>query len=185
MTAASRQPPATPLLPEQGSHSGSGGGGGSKRVLVPAFLPPPRRLQRHPSSDRRGAVDSRFTNHDSRSCGFTLIEVLVALAIVAVTLLAGLRAVGTMAESGIELRLRLLAQVAAENRIAELRAARAFPGIGSRTVACPQGRMNFECVEETKATPNPLFRRIEVRVYADAGREHRLAELIGILPNEK
>jgi general secretion pathway protein I len=117
--------------------------------------------------------------------GFTLVEVLVALAIVAVTLLAGLRAVGTMAESGVELRLRLLAQVAAENRIAELRAARAFPGIGSRTVACPQGRMNFECVEETKVTPNPLFRRIEVRVYADAGREHRLAELIGILPNEK
>jgi general secretion pathway protein I len=115
--------------------------------------------------------------------GFTLIEVLVALAIVAVALLAGLRAVGTMAQSGAELRLRLLAQVAAENRVAELRAARAFPGIGTRTIACPQGRMPFECVEETKATPNPLFRRIEVSVYADRERDHRLAELVGILPN--
>jgi general secretion pathway protein I len=120
-----------------------------------------------------------------RRLGFTLVEVLVALAIVAVTLLAGLRAVGTMAQSGAELKLRLLAQVAAENRIAELRAARAFPGIGSRTVACPQGRMQFECVEEVKATPNPLFRRIEVRVYSGREREHRFAELIGILPNEK
>lgn len=116
--------------------------------------------------------------------GFTLIEVLVALAIVAVALLAALRAVGTMAQSSVELELRLLAQVAAENRIAELRAARAFPGIGSRAVSCPQGRVPFECVEEAKATPNPLFRRIEVRVYADAGRDRVLAELIGILPRE-
>ena len=117
--------------------------------------------------------------------GFTLVEVLVALAIVAVALLAGLRAVGTMAQSGTELKLRLLAQVAAENRIAELRAARAFPAVGRRTVTCPQGRMPFECVEETKSTPNPLFRRIEVSVYSGRDREHLLAELVGILPEEQ
>jgi len=116
--------------------------------------------------------------------GFTLIEMLVALAIVAVALLAGVRAVGSMAQTSVELKLRLLAQVAAENRIAELRAARAFPGIGSRTVACPQGRVPLECVEEAKATPNPLFRRIEVRVYAGDDRDRLLAELIGILPRE-
>lgn len=116
--------------------------------------------------------------------GFTLIEVLVALAIVAVALLAGLRAVGTMAQTGSELKLRLLAQISAENRVAELRAARAFPGIGSRTVQCPQGGVPLECIEEAKATPNPLFRRIEVRVYMGSGRDHVLAELIGILPRD-
>jgi len=116
--------------------------------------------------------------------GFTLIEVLVALAIVAVALLAGVRAVGAMAQTNAELKLRLLAQVAAENRVAELRAARAFPDIGSRTVACPQGRAQLQCVEEIKATPNPLFRRLEVRVYDGAGRERMLAELIGILPRD-
>jgi general secretion pathway protein I len=121
-------------------------------------------------------------NH--RVHGFTLIEMLVALAIVAVALLAGVRAVGTMAQTSAELKLRLLAQIAAENRIAELRAARAFPGIGSRTVACPQGRVPLECVEEAKATPNPLFRRIEVRVYAGDDRGRLLAEMIGILPRE-
>ena len=117
-----------------------------------------------------------------RERGFTLVEVLVALAIVAVALFAGLRAVGTLARSGAELRLRLLAQISAENRIAELRAARVFPGIGSRTIACPQGRVPLECVEDARATPNPQFRRIEVRVYAGAGREHELAKLVGILP---
>jgi general secretion pathway protein I len=119
-----------------------------------------------------------------RRLGFTLIEVLVALAIVAVALLASLRAVGTMAQTSAELKLRLLAQVAAENRVAELRAAHAFPGIGSRAVPCPQGRVPLECVEEAKATPNPLYRRIEVRVYAGADRDRLLAELIAILPRE-
>ena len=56
--------------------------------------------------------------------------------------------------------------------------------MGLRTVPCPQGRASLECVEEVKATPNPLFRRVEVSVYAGGGREHRLAELTGILPNE-
>ena len=38
-------------------------------------------------------------------------------------------------------------------------------------------------MEEVKSTPNPLFRRVEVRVYATAQNgDHVLAELIGILP---
>jgi general secretion pathway protein I len=114
--------------------------------------------------------------------GFTLIEVLVALAIVAVALLAGVRAAGSMTQTNAELRLRALAQLSADNHIAELRAAAAFPAIGTRTVECPQASAKLECVEEVKSTPNPLFRRVEVRVYRDAAREHRLAELIGILP---
>jgi len=116
--------------------------------------------------------------------GFTLVELLVALAIVAVALLAGLRAVGAMARTSAELELRMLAQVAAENRIAEMRAAHAFPAVGTRTAACPQGRVVFECVEETKATPDPFFRRIEVRVHAAAERDVILAELIGILARQ-
>src|SRR5918911_5005594 len=102
--------------------------------------------------------------------GFTLIEVLVALAIVAVALAAAVRAAGSMTQANVDLRLKLLAQLSADNRIAELRAAAAFPPIGIRTVACPQGKAKLECVEEVKSTPNPLFRRLEVRVYA--GAEH-------------
>ena len=116
--------------------------------------------------------------------GFTLIEVLVALGIVAVALLAGVRASGSMAQTNAELKLQLLAQLSAENRLAELRAAGAFPGIGTRSVECPQARRALQCVEETKATPNPLFRRVEVRVYEGAGRERMLAELVGIVPRE-
>jgi len=114
--------------------------------------------------------------------GFTLIEVLVALAVVAVALLAAIRASGSMAQTNAELRLRLLAQLSADNRIAELRAAGAFPPTGMRSASCPQGATRLECVEEVKSTPNPLFRRVEVRVYGSVERDHVLAELIGILP---
>lgn len=120
-----------------------------------------------------------------RMRGFTLIEVLVALAIVAVALLAAVRAIGAMAEANADLRLRLLARLAADNRIAELRAASAFPGLGARSTACPQGKVRLECLEDVKSTPNPLFRRIEVRVYAGAERDHVLAELVGILPQRR
>jgi len=114
--------------------------------------------------------------------GFTLIEVLVALAIVAVALSAAVRAVGSMTQANVDLRLKLLAELSADNRVAELRAAAAFPPLGSRTIACPQGRAKLECVEEVKSTPNPLFRRVEVRVYASAEHNRALAELVGILP---
>ena len=114
--------------------------------------------------------------------GFTLIEVLVALAIVAVALAAAVRASGSMTQANVDLRLKLLAQLAADNRIAELRAAGAFPPIGTRTLACPQGKAKLECVEEVKSTPNPLFRRVEVRVYANPEHGRMLAELVGILP---
>jgi len=117
--------------------------------------------------------------------GFTLIEVLVALAMVAVALLAAVRAAGALAEANAEMKLRLLAQLAADNRIAELRAAGAFPPLGTRTSACPQGRAALQCVEEVKTTPNPLFRRVEVRVYASAEASTKLAELVGILAQRR
>ncbi len=113
--------------------------------------------------------------------GFTLIEVLVALTIVAVALAAAVRAAGSMTQTNVTLKLRVLAQLSADNRIAELRAAGAFPPVGKRTLACPQGDARLECVEEVKSTPNPLFRRIEVRVHASAQPERTLAEMVGIL----
>ncbi len=119
-----------------------------------------------------------------KSRGFTLIEVLVALAIVAVALMASLRAVGVMAQSSSELHMRLLAQLSARNHIALLRATKAFPAIGTATAACPQGEVAMVCREETKSTPNEFFRRVEVRVYLQSQPEQRLADLVGILPKE-
>lgn len=53
--------------------------------------------------------------------GFTMIEVLVALAIIAVALAASIRAVGSMANGTSDLHRRLLAGWSADNALAQLR----------------------------------------------------------------
>ena len=58
----------------------------------------------------------------TRDTGFTLLETLVALAILAVALTAAFRAMGVSAQSAGELRERLIGDWVAENRLAELRA---------------------------------------------------------------
>lgn len=120
--------------------------------------------------------------------GFTLIEVLVALTIISIALMASLRAVGSITASSAELRARTLAQWSAENRLTEIRVRREFPAVGRRNFPCPQGDLNLVCVENVYTTANPNFRRIEMQVY-DADRSEqgangnmeggRLARLLG------
>jgi general secretion pathway protein I len=110
--------------------------------------------------------------------GFTLVEVLVALAIVAVALMASLRAAGGLAESAGEMRLRTLAQWSAENRLARIRIEAEWPPPGRRSSPCAQAGVELVCEEEVFQTPNPFFRRVEISVL-DADRQRRLARLTG------
>ncbi len=102
-----------------------------------------------------------------RARGFTLIEVLIALAILAIALAATTRAASLATDSALETRQRLLATWTAENRIAELHARRAFPGVGETRLEAENGGANFVLRENVADTPNPLMRRVEIAV-ADA-----------------
>lgn len=98
--------------------------------------------------------------------GFTLLEVLVALTIVAVALAACVRAAGLMATNNAALRDRSLALLSAQNTLAELRAQRVFPAIGNATAPCPQGVLTLTCERVITATANNGFRQVTVRVRA-------------------
>lgn len=111
--------------------------------------------------------------------GFTLVEVLVALTVVAVALMASLRASAALSTNAFELRQRALAQWSAENRLARIRIEREWPALGRRSFDCPQAEVRLVCEEEVFATPNAQFRRIEVRVQHDGGGGVRLARLTG------
>jgi general secretion pathway protein I len=119
----------------------------------------------------------------TKSKGFTLIEVLVALAIVSIALLSALRAAGQGTNNVGELRSRLLASWVAENRLAEHRARADWLPLGIRRGAARQGGLDFAWREEIIATPNVAFRRVDVRVYASAEESHSLAHLAGFIVN--
>lgn len=114
--------------------------------------------------------------------GFTLIEVLVALAILAVALAAASRASAMMADSSSALRERLLASWVAQNRLAELQARRAWPEAGTREGETEQAGVKLIWRETASSTQNRAFRRIEISVAAAERSDHALARLTGYLP---
>ncbi len=96
--------------------------------------------------------------------GFTLIEVMVALAIVAVALAAGVRAAGSLGSNAERLLKMSAAQWCAENQLSELRLMRQFPGIGDIDFSCEQLGLQFQGQLRVRATPNPNFRRVDAVV---------------------
>jgi general secretion pathway protein I len=117
----------------------------------------------------------------TRQTGFTLVEVLVALAIVSLALLAALRAAGQGTTTAAELRSHLLASWVAENLLADHRARGDWLPVGIRRGGAREAGIDFAWREEIVATPNPSFRRVDIFV-SDASDESRsLAHVTGFI----
>lgn len=120
----------------------------------------------------------------SAARGFTLLEVLVALAILAVALAAALRATGLAAGQTEALRDRLGATWVVQNRIALHRALHDWPSPGEIEGDAEQAGMRFTWREVISNTPNPAFRRVVVRVYGTQAPDDVLASLTAYLVKE-
>ncbi len=105
------------------------------------------------------------TNHRR---GFTLIEVLVALTILAIALAAAARAASVATDSAQETRLRTLATWIAQNRVAELTAMHTFPSTGTVSGRSSMSGIEFEWQQVTSETPNAAFRKVELKVLRPA-----------------
>ena len=141
----------------------------NERLMSPRHRPPRTALAFHLQSRERG---------------FTLLEVLIALTVASIALVAAMRAGASLAQASGEMRLRTHAQWSAENRLSAIRLMGEFPPVGRRTYECPMGAVALRCSEDVFSTPNPSFRRIELSVENPVDG-HRLARLTGFAVNQR
>ena len=100
----------------------------------------------------------------SAASGFTLIEVLVALAIVAIALLAGLQATTALTNNAMRQSNVLLAHLCAENELVKIRLLNQMPSIGENTSLCDQAGRRLQVSLSVQPTPNPKFRRVDALI---------------------
>jgi general secretion pathway protein I len=98
------------------------------------------------------------------SSGFTLVEVLVALGIVAIALTAGLQATGAITLHAQRQSDMVLAQLCAENALTQVRLERQLPGVGDTSSLCEQAGRSLTVALAVRPTPNPNFRRVDALV---------------------
>ena len=103
------------------------------------------------------------------AAGFTLIEVLVALAIVAVALSAGIKAAGALINNAQRLADVSAAQWCADNELAGMKLGRNTPGVGDLEFQCQQLGRTYPGHLVVRPTPNPNFRRVDALLTDAAG----------------
>lgn len=100
----------------------------------------------------------------------TLIEVLVALAVVAITLATGIKAAGALTGNAQRLTDVTAAQWCADNQLAALKLSRQFPGVGDSAFSCDQLGVAYRGTLTVRPTPNPSFRRVDAAIADADGR---------------
>ena len=110
--------------------------------------------------------------------GFTLIEVLVALAIVAISLAAGLQATTALTNNALRQSDVLLAHICAENELIKVRLLQQLPGVGDNMSICQQAGRGLQVMLSVRPTPNPKFRRVDAQINDGGASLVRLSTVV-------
>ncbi len=102
--------------------------------------------------------------------GFTLVEVLVAMTIVAVTLGAGIRAAGSLTDNAQRIVEVTSAQWCAENQLTELQLIHWFQVPTEFEFVCEQFGVSYKGKLTSRKTPNPNFLRADAQIFNEESR---------------
>jgi general secretion pathway protein I len=113
-----------------------------------------------------------------RSAGFTLIEILVALAVIAIGTVAVAAAVSGNVGNAAYIQDRTLAHWVAMNKVAELQVAQQWPSTGTEHGDSLLASQEWNWEVKVSDTDDPDVRRIDVQVFADQDQKQSLAALV-------
>lgn len=117
----------------------------------------------------------------SRSQGFTLLEVLVALVVVGIALGALVRAGSLALQGQAEMESRTLALWVADNVLADARLS-TLTTPGRRQGEASQGGRDWYWESLTEVAPGGDLVRVDVLVFASASRDEPILTHTGFLP---
>jgi len=116
--------------------------------------------------------------------GFTLVEVLVALAVLAIALAAVMRAMAQAVDTTVSLREHSVALWVAQNRLMEHEMRQDWPAADTIDGEAEMGGEKWYWREQVSTTPEPKIRRIEITVRRTADSKDTRARLVGYLRNK-
>jgi len=104
------------------------------------------------------------TGYSTIKRGFTLLEVLVAMVILSISLLAAIKVASEVTASAIYLQDKTIAQWVAMNKVTEMRLAKKLPKPGKSNGEDEMAGRDWRWDIEVKTTPYPQLREIHVGV---------------------
>ena len=114
--------------------------------------------------------------------GFTLLEVLVALAILAIALSAAIKVSTANVENASYLRDRTLAHWVAMNILTEIQIKEVWPSLGKKTGTTMMAEREWFWIMNTSDTVDKELRRVEIKVFYKKDDENALSLLVGFIP---
>lgn len=108
-----------------------------------------------------------------------MVEVLIALAVTAIALMAAGQAMQSMTQGAQRQAQVTLAQLCAENALVAARLSPQYPALGQSSSTCEQQGQTFTVTLWVSGTANPSFRRVQAQVLQGADSVLSLTTLIG------
>lgn len=118
----------------------------------------------------------------NRQNGFTLIEVIVALGVIALAMVALIAGAGEHADRATYLQQRTLAHWVAMNKVAEFQLSPDWPRTGTTKGRAELAGRQWRWEAEVSRTDDPDVRRLDVKVFAEDGNKSALATMLAYLP---
>lgn len=113
--------------------------------------------------------------------GFTLLEVMVALVIIAITLGAIVEGNTSSIRNALHLKNKTIALLVANNQLTKARIAKTWPRVSQTTGEETSANQEWYWKQKVTKTDDPLLRRIDIAVSLNDDRDYVIYRLTGFM----